>query len=315
MEKSTVYFTDFRCPVGTSQLDKLKKLCIAAGIKDIDMEGKFVAIKMHFGELGNMAFLRPNYAKVVADLCKEQGGLPFLTDCNTLYPGSRKNALEHLDCANLNGFNTVTTGCQIIIGDGLRGTDEVEVPVVNGEYCKTALIGHAIMDADIFISLSHFKGHEATGFGGALKNIGMGCGSRAGKMQQHASGKPATIRMSVVAAAAVQKNAEAMQFPMWIKKQSLTMTNAKDAAAASVPVVLMRFTIQTAVQTSFSTGKWLSMHRLSVMDVRASIFLWYRISARTVTAMVRTMHRSCRISECLQASTRLPLTRRVPMPA
>ena len=315
MEKSTVYFTDFRCPVGTSQLDKLKKLCIAAGIKDIDMEGKFVAIKMHFGELGNMAFLRPNYAKVVADLCKEQGGLPFLTDCNTLYPGSRKNALEHLDCANLNGFNTITTGCQIIIGDGLRGTDEVEVPVVNGEYCKTALIGHAIMDADIFISLSHFKGHEATGFGGALKNIGMGCGSRAGKMQQHASGKPATIRMSVVAATAVQKNAEAMQFPMWIKKQSLTMTNAKDAVAASVPAVLMRFTIQTAMQTSFSTGKWLSMHRLSVMDVRASIFLWYRISARTVTAMVRTMHRSCRISECLQASTRLPLTRRVPMPA
>ena len=173
MGKSTVYFTDFRCPVGTSQLDKLKKLCIAAGIKDIDMDGKFVAIKMHFGELGNMAFLRPNYAKVIADLCKEQGGMPFLTDCNTLYPGSRKNALEHLDCANLNGFNTTTTGCQIIIGDGLRGTDEVEVPVVNGEYCKTALIGHVIMDADIFISLSHFKGHETTGFGGALKNIGI----------------------------------------------------------------------------------------------------------------------------------------------
>ena len=190
MEKSTVYFTDFRCPVGTSQLDKLKKLCVAAGIRDIDMDGKFVAIKMHFGELGNLAFLRPNYAKAVADICKEQGGLPFLTDCNTLYPGSRKNALEHLDCANLNGFNTITTGCQIIIGDGLRGTDEIEVPVVNGEYCKTALIGHAIMDADIFISLSHFKGHEATGFGGALKNIGMGCGSRAGKKEQHSNGKP-----------------------------------------------------------------------------------------------------------------------------
>ena len=68
MEKSTVYFTDFRCPVGTSQLDKLKKLCVTAGIKDIDMDGKFVAIKMHFGELGNLAFLRPNYAKAVADL-------------------------------------------------------------------------------------------------------------------------------------------------------------------------------------------------------------------------------------------------------
>ena len=190
MEASKVYYTDFRCPVGTSLLDKLRRVCIAAGIKDIDMDGKFVAIKMHFGELGNLAFLRPNYAKVVADLCKEQGGLPFLTDCNTLYPGSRKNALDHLDCANLNGFNPISTGCQIIIGDGLRGTDEVEVPVVNGEYCKTAFIGHAIMDADVFISLTHFKGHESTGFGGAIKNIGMGCGSRAGKMQQHASGKP-----------------------------------------------------------------------------------------------------------------------------
>ena len=190
MEKSTVYFTNFRCKVGTSQLDKLKKLCIAAGIRDMDMDGKFVAIKMHFGELGNLAFLRPNYAKVVADLCKEQGGMPFLTDCNTLYPGSRKNALEHMDCANLNGFNMITTGCQIIIGDGLRGTDDVEVPVENAQYCPTARIGRAIMDADVFISLTHFKGHEATGFGGAIKNIGMGCGSRAGKMAQHNSGKP-----------------------------------------------------------------------------------------------------------------------------
>ena len=191
MGKSTVYFTDFRCQVGTSQLDKLRRLCIAAGIKNIDMDGKFVAIKMHFGELGNLAFLRPNYAKAVADLCKEQGGMSFLTDCNTLYPGSRKNALEHMDCANLNGFNPISTGCQIIIGDGLRGTDDVDVPVPGGEYCKTAKIGRAVMDADVFISLTHFKGHEATGFGGAIKNIGMGCGSRAGKMDQHKSGKPA----------------------------------------------------------------------------------------------------------------------------
>jgi hypothetical protein len=189
MEKPKVYFTDFRVEVGTSLLQKLKTLCIAAGIKKMDMEGKFVAIKMHFGELGNMAFLRPQYAKVIADLVKEQGGFPFLTDCNTLYPGSRKHALEHMDCANLNGFNTVTTGCQIIIADGLRGTDEVEVPVKNGEYVKAAKIGRALMDADIVISLTHFKGHEVTGFGGAIKNIGMGGGSRAGKMEQHSSGK------------------------------------------------------------------------------------------------------------------------------
>lgn len=190
MEASNVYYTDFRCPVGTSLLEKLRRLCLAAGIRQLDMEGKFVAIKMHFGELGNLAFLRPNYAKVVADLCKEQGGMPFLTDCNTLYPGSRKNALEHLTCAQLNGFWPMTTGCQVLIADGLRGTDEVEVPVPNGEYCKTAKIGRAIMDADVFISLTHFKGHELTGFGGAIKNIGMGCGSRAGKMAMHSIGKP-----------------------------------------------------------------------------------------------------------------------------
>ena len=190
MEKSTVYFTDFRCPVGTSQLDKLKKLCIAAGIKDIDMEGKFVAIKMHFGELGNMAFLRPNYAKVVADLCKEQGGLPFLTDCNTLYVGRRKHALEHITAAYENGFSPFSTGCHIIIADGLKGTDEAYVTVPGGELVQEAKIGKALMDADIVISLNHFKGHEATGFGGAIKNIGMGGGSRAGKMEMHHDCKP-----------------------------------------------------------------------------------------------------------------------------
>lgn len=190
MEKSKVYFTDFRTHVGVSLTEKLQRLIKKAGITDIDMDGKFVAIKMHFGELGNLSYLRPNYAKAVADVVKECGGKPFLTDCNTLYPGSRKNALEHLDCANINGFNTITTGCQIIIDDGLRGTDDITVPVRNGKYCKEAYIGRAVMDADIFISLTHFKGHESTGFGGAIKNIGMGCGSRAGKMQQHNSGKP-----------------------------------------------------------------------------------------------------------------------------
>ena len=189
MSRSKVYFTDFRCPVGTSITEKLRRLCLAAGIKNIDMENKFVAIKMHFGELGNLAYLRPQYAKCVADIVKEQGGRPFLTDCNTLYPGSRKHALEHMDCANLNGFNPISTGCQVIIADGLKGTDDIEVPVRGGEYVETAKIGRAIMDADVFISLAHFKGHEATGFGGALKNIGMGCGSRAGKMEQHSSGK------------------------------------------------------------------------------------------------------------------------------
>ena len=189
-EVSKVFYTDFRCRPDEGPVDKLKRLIKTAGIDRIDMEGKFVAIKMHFGELGNMTYLRPNYAKAVADMVRERGGKPFLTDCNTLYPGSRKNALEHLYCAWENGFTPLSAGCPVIIGDGLKGTDDIEVPVENGEYVKSAKIGRAVMDADIFISLSHFKGHEATGFGGALKNIGMGCGSRRGKMEMHASGKP-----------------------------------------------------------------------------------------------------------------------------
>ena len=190
MEKAKVYFDDFRAPVGTSVLKKLDRLIRKAGMEEMDFQRKLVAVKMHFGEPGNLTFLRPNYAKVVADLVKERGGVPFLTDCNTLYAGRRKNALEHLDAAYENGFSPMSTGCQIVIGDGLRGTDDVEVPVQGGEYVQTAKIGKAVMDADVFISLTHFKGHEATGFGGAIKNIGMGCGSRRGKMEQHAAGKP-----------------------------------------------------------------------------------------------------------------------------
>ena len=191
MEKSKVYFSDFRTPAyGDGIPTKLKKLIKAAGIGSIEMDGRFVAIKMHFGELGNVSFLRPNFAKVVVDVVKDLGGKPFLTDCNTMYPGFRKNALEHLYCAWENGFSPLSTGCPIIIADGLKGTDDIEVPVKGGEYVKNAKIGRAIMDADVFISLTHFKGHELTGFGGAIKNIGMGCGSRAGKTEQHSSGKP-----------------------------------------------------------------------------------------------------------------------------
>lgn len=213
MDKAKVYFTDFRVPVGRNIMQKLRALCLAAGIKKIDMDGKFVAIKMHFGELGNMAYLRPQYAKVVADLVKEQGGMPFLTDCNTLYPGSRKHALEHMDCANFNGFNTVTTGCQIIIGDGLRGTDDVEVPVKNGEYIEKAKIGRAIMDADVFISLSHFKGHEATGFGGAIKNIGMGSAAALARWSSIRRASASSTKSSAAAAASAQRSAARMPSP------------------------------------------------------------------------------------------------------
>lgn len=187
---SKVYYADFRATYHENLQQKLTRLLKTAGMGDIDFDRKYVAIKMHFGEPGNLAFLRPNWAKTVADFVKERGGKPFLTDCNTLYVGGRKNGLDHLDSAYLNGFSPLSTGCHVIIADGVKGTDEAYVPVEGGEYVTEAKIGRAVMDADIFVSLTHFKGHEQAGFGGALKNIGMGCGSRAGKMEMHAAGKP-----------------------------------------------------------------------------------------------------------------------------
>lgn len=190
MEKSKVYFTTMKTSFSENLPQKLERLIKTAGIGNIDFSNKYAAIKMHFGEPGNLAYLRPNYAAVVVKVIKELGGKAFLTDCNTLYVGGRKNALDHIDAAYQNGFSPFSTGCHVIIADGLKGTDEELVPVEGGEYVKEAKIGRAIMDADVFITLSHFKGHEATGFGGALKNIGMGCGSRAGKMEMHNAGKP-----------------------------------------------------------------------------------------------------------------------------
>ena len=205
MKKANVYFTNMRVrPEGRNLQQKLAFLIRRAGMDEIDFKDRFAAIKIHFGEAGNLSFLRPNFARTVADEIKARGGKPFLTDCNTLYVGSRKHALEHIETAYINGFTPYSTGCHVIIGDGLKGTDDIAVPVPNGEFVREAKIGRAVMDADIFISLNHFKGHEMTGFGGAIKNIGMGCGSRAGKMEQHCDGKPAVERERCIGCRACQ---------------------------------------------------------------------------------------------------------------
>ena len=117
---SKVYFADLRADVHENLQQKLTRLMKTAGMGDIDFQDKFVAIKLHFGEPGNLAFLRPNWARTVADFVKERGGKPFLTDCNTLYPGRRKNALEHMEAAYENGFSPFSTGCHVIIGDGFQ---------------------------------------------------------------------------------------------------------------------------------------------------------------------------------------------------
>ena len=186
---SKVYFTNLRIKNGHSLLDKLETLIRKAGIGQIDFAGKFTAIKIHFGEPGNLAYIRPNYAARLVQFLQKKQARVFLTDSNTLYSGGRSNAVDHLKSAMENGFNLIAVPCPVIIADGLKAIDYREVRI-DGEYCKTAKIGAAIADADIVISMNHFKGHEQTGFGGALKNLGMGSASAAGKKEMHSTSQP-----------------------------------------------------------------------------------------------------------------------------
>lgn len=190
MEKSKVYYTNLRTRPGLSLLKKLRNLTKQAGIEKIDFKDKFTAVKLHFGEPGNMAYIRPNYVATVVDLLNSLGAKTFLTDSNTLYKGKRDNAVDHLHSAMVNGFNPIQVNCNVIIADGLKGTNYTAIPIEDAKYCHEPKIGRAIADADIIISISHFKGHEQAGFGGALKNLGMGCASIAGKLELHSSSQP-----------------------------------------------------------------------------------------------------------------------------
>ena len=193
MSKSKVFFVDFHCDETTNMLIKLRKLIEKAGMGNIDFENKYVAVKIHFGEYGNLGHIRHQYSKVVCDYIKEKGGKPFLTDASTLYIGSRNNAIDHLDCAYINGYSPLSTGVHTIIADGLRGTDERIIPVDGAKHCPNAKIAAAIAEADILISMTHTKGHMNAGYGGTFKNLGMGCGSRQGKMEMHSSDTPAIM--------------------------------------------------------------------------------------------------------------------------
>jgi uncharacterized Fe-S center protein len=205
MVASKVYFTNLRTTPSSSLITKLERLVRRAGIENIDFKNQFVAIKVHFGEPGNLAFIRPNYVARIATLLRASGAKPFLTDCNTLYSGRRSNAIDHIQSAMENGFNPISAKCDVIIADGLKGTDYREIKI-DGEYCKSPKIGAAIVDADIIVSMSHFKGHEQSGFGGALKNLGMGCASVGGKLELHSASQPVVNRGKCVACNICAKN-------------------------------------------------------------------------------------------------------------
>lgn len=194
---SKVYFMDFRTTPKQNLLDKLDTLLDSADLKSAFSERDLVAVKIHFGEAGNTAYLRPIYVRKVVETIKKLGGKPFLTDANTLYSGARSDAPEHLITAIQNGFPYSVIGAPIVIADGLRGRSEKAVPVDLKQF-KEVYIGREIVEADALVSVAHFKGHELSGFGGAIKNMGMGCASRRGKMAQHADLSPKVTKKKCI---------------------------------------------------------------------------------------------------------------------
>ncbi|RUM89357.1 MAG: 4Fe-4S ferredoxin [Thermodesulfatator sp.] len=195
---SRVFWVDLRLRKKASLLEKVSALLSALEIKDRFRPGALVGIKLHFGEAGNLAHLRPQWVRRVVDHLKELGVKPFLTDTNTLYRGSRSDAVSHLETAVRNGFTYAVVGAPVVIADGLRGSSyekiEMDFPVL-----KEFFLAKEVVRADGLVVLTHFKGHELSGFGGALKNVGMGCAARRGKLEQHSTVAPKIDKKRCVA--------------------------------------------------------------------------------------------------------------------
>lgn len=186
---SRVYFADMRAGHKENLFGKIGRLMQSSGLGERIATGDLVAVKVHFGERGNHAFVRPVFIRRVVEEIKSCGGRPFLTDSSTLYPGERKEAVSGLVNAIENGFAFAVVGAPLIMSDGLRGHTAINVGI-EGELLRTVSIGTEIVEADALVAVSHFKCHELTGFGGAIKNLGMGCASREGKLVQHSNVAP-----------------------------------------------------------------------------------------------------------------------------
>ena len=186
---STVYFTDLRTRPRRNLLDKIGELLSRTKMDKKINKNDLVAIKLHFGEPGNCAYVRPVFMRTIVDRVRQVGAKPFLTDTNTLYTGPRSNGVTHIDAAVRNGFDYAVVGCPIVIADGIRGSSGATV-TIPGEILDEVHIAREIVEADALIVATHFKGHELAGFGGALKNMGMGCATREGKLIQHSTVSP-----------------------------------------------------------------------------------------------------------------------------
>jgi uncharacterized Fe-S center protein len=184
-----VFFFDVR---GLAQDDVVRGIERLADAVDLGAKIKkkaLVAVKVHFGEKGNTAYVKPPLVRPVVERIRAAGGAPFVTDCNTLYVGSRGHSVDHLITAREHGFTPDAVGAPIVIADGLRGDNTVSVRIT-GEIFEHVHIGADIVKADGLVCVTHFKGHELSGFGGAIKNLGMGGAGRQGKLAQHSSVSP-----------------------------------------------------------------------------------------------------------------------------
>ncbi len=184
-----VYFINMRTRMGLNLFDKIERLLRASSLKQFVAGGDLLAVKIHFGEDGNLSYIHPRIVRFIVDLLKKYKTKPFLTDANSLYAGSRGNATDHLQTAIGNGFDYSVVGAPLIIADGLRGSTSTSIEI-NQKHFKEVHFGSEICHADRMLCLSHFKGHELTGFGGAIKNVGMGLASRSGKLAMHSTLNP-----------------------------------------------------------------------------------------------------------------------------
>jgi len=184
MSKSTVWFWNLRASLKAPYEQRMRRLLKAADAAKPVRQGDLAALKMHFGEAGVTTFITPIQVRPIVEFYRQAGAKPFLTDTNTLYAGNRGEAVSHKLQAALHGFDPNILGAPVVIADGLRSTNEAVVEL-KGRYIDKAFLAGDIVAADLLVTLSHFKGHGLAGFGGALKNVAMGCATRRGKMQQH----------------------------------------------------------------------------------------------------------------------------------
>ncbi len=221
---STVFMTDLRADSKRSVPSQVADLFDRLKPQDVFGRRDLVALKIHFGEEGNTGYVRPQYVRKVVERLQQIRTKPFLTDTNSLYVGTRTEAYSHLGTAFANGFTREITGAPVLIADGLRGNNCVQVPL-NGLHVKNACIAADIHNADGMVVLTHFKGHELTGFGGALKNLGMGCASREGKLEQHSNISPKVNRRKCVGCG---------ECTMWCRGEAITLVDDGQATKSTI---------------------------------------------------------------------------------